>query len=189
MANNSNIMPFVHLPIQSGDEEILLKMNRKMKIADYLSYIEYIRAKIPNVAISTDLIVGFPNESDQAFNNTLKLYEKVKFDNAYTFIYSKRDGTPAVNYDDSISLDVKKQRLAKLNELVKKYAKLNNEKYIGQEIVVLVEGQSKTNPDYLTGYSPQQKVVNFKGTAKIGDFVSVKIDSASRFSLNGTQVE
>lgn len=189
MANNSNIMPFVHLPIQSGDEEILLKMNRKMKIADYLSYIEYIRAKIPNVAISTDLIVGFPNESDQAFNNTLKLYEKVKFDNAYTFIYSKRDGTPAVNYDDSISLDVKKQRLAKLNELVKKYAKLNNEKYIGQELVVLVEGQSKTNPDYLTGYSPQQKVVNFKGTAKIGDFVSVKIDSASRFSLNGTQVE
>ena len=189
MANNSNIMPFVHLPIQSGDEEILLKMNRKMKIADYLSYIEYIRAKIPNVAISTDLIVGFPNESDEAFNNTLKLYEKVKFDNAYTFIYSKRDGTPAVNYDDSISLDVKKQRLGKLNELVKKYAKLNNEKYIGQELVVLVEGQSKTNPDYLTGYSPQQKVVNFKGTAKIGDFVSVKIDSASRFSLNGTQVE
>ena len=76
-----------------------------------------------------------------------------------------------------------------LTKRIKKYAKLNNEKYIGQELVVLVEGQSKTNPDYLTGYSPQQKVVNFKGTAKIGDFVSVKIDSASRFSLNGTQVE
>ncbi|MBR2651949.1 radical SAM protein, partial [bacterium] len=92
MSNNSNIMPFIHLPIQSGDEDILLKMNRKMKISEYLEYISYIKNKIPNVAISTDLIVGFPNESEQAFNNTLKLYEAVQFDNAYTFIYSKRDG-------------------------------------------------------------------------------------------------
>ena len=189
MSNNSNIMPFIHLPIQSGDEDILLKMNRKMKISEYLEYISYIKNKIPNVAISTDLIVGFPNESEQAFNNTLKLYEAVQFDNAYTFIYSKRDGTPAVNFEDNIHLSVKKARLAKLNEVVRKYAKLNNEKYIGQELVVLVEGPSKTNANYLTGYSPQQKVVNFKGNAKIGDFVKVKIESASRFSLNGWQIE
>lgn len=188
MAKYQNIMPFIHLPVQSGDEDILLRMNRKMKISDYLNCINYIKQNIPQVAISTDLIVGFPNESDEQFENTLKLYEEVQYDNAYTFIYSKRDGTPAVNFPDEISIETKKQRLQKLNEVVQKYSKLNNEKYIGLELEVLVEGPSKTNPDVLTGYSPQQKVVNFTGHAQAGDLVKVKIMSASRFSLNGKQV-
>lgn len=188
MTKYKNIMPFIHLPVQSGDEDILLKMNRKMKIADYLDYINYIKKQIPYVSISTDLIVGFPNESDEQFNNTLNLYNNVQYDNAYTFIYSKRDGTPAAKLIDSTNLETKKTRLNTLNELVKKYAKLNNEKYIGLDIEVLVEGPSKTNPDVLTGYSPQQKVVNFVGNAKPGDLVMVHIDSASRFSLNGKQV-
>lgn len=188
MANNPNIMPFIHLPVQSGDEDILLRMNRKMKISTYIEYINYIRSKIPHVAISTDLIVGFPNETDEQFQNTLKLYEQVQYDNAYTFIYSKRDGTPAVNFADEISIETKKIRLQQLNELVKKYAKLNNEKYIGMDLEILVEGPSKTNPDVLTGYSPQQKVVNFIGDAKPGEIVTVKIESASRFSLNGKQI-
>lgn len=188
MTKYKNIMPFIHLPVQSGDEDILLKMNRKMKIADYLEYINYIKKQIPYVSISTDLIVGFPNESDEQFNNTLNLYNNVQYDNAYTFIYSKRDGTPAAKLIDNTSLETKKTRLNTLNELVKKYAKLNNEKYIGLDIEVLVEGPSKTNPDVLTGYSPQQKVVNFIGNAKPGDLVMVHIDSASRFSLNGKQV-
>lgn len=188
MKKYKNIMPFIHLPVQSGDEEILLKMNRKMKVADYLEYINYIKKQIPYVSISTDLIVGFPNETDEQFNNTLNLYNNVQYDNAYTFIYSKRDGTPAAKLIDNTSLEMKKARLNTLNELVKKYAKLNNEKYIGLDVEVLVEGPSKTNPDVLTGYSPQQKVVNFIGNAKPGDLVMVHIDSASRFSLNGKQV-
>ena len=188
MKKYKNIMPFIHLPVQSGDEEILLKMNRKMKVADYLEYINYIKKQIPYVSISTDLIVGFPNETDEQFNNTLNLYNNVQYDNAYTFIYSKRDGTPAAKRIDNTSLETKKARLNTLNELVKKYAKLNNEKYIGLDVEVLVEGPSKTNPDVLTGYSPQQKVVNFIGNAKPGDLVMVHIDSASRFSLNGKQV-
>lgn len=188
MKKYKNIMPFIHLPVQSGDEEILLKMNRKMKVADYLEYINYIKKQIPYVSISTDLIVGFPNETDEQFNNTLNLYNNVQYDNAYTFIYSKRDGTPAAKLIDNTSLETKKARLNTLNELVKKYAKLNNEKYIGLDVEVLVEGPSKTNPDVLTGYSPQQKVVNFIGNAKPGDLVMVHIDSASRFSLNGKQV-
>lgn len=188
MAKYKNIMPFIHLPIQSGDENVLLRMNRKMEISTYLGYIKYIREKIPQVAISTDLIVGFPNETDEQFENTLKLYENVEYDNAYTFIYSKRDGTPAVNFADEISIETKKERLQRLNELVKKYAKLNNEKYVGLELEVLVEGPSKTNDEVLTGYSPQQKVVNFTGNAKPGDIIKVKIDSASRFSLNGKQI-
>lgn len=188
MSKYKNIMPFIHLPIQSGDENVLLRMNRKMKVSTYLDYIKYIRNKIPQVSISTDLIVGFPNETDEQFENTLRLYEQVEYDNAYTFIYSKRDGTPAVNFPDEISIDVKKERLQRLNELVKKYAKLNNEKYVGLELEVLVEGPSKTNADILTGYSPQQKVVNFIGNAKVGDIVKVKVESASRFSLNGKQI-
>ena len=188
MAANSNIMPFVHLPIQSGDEEMLLRMNRKMKIQDYIDTINYIKAKIPNVAISTDLIVGFPNETDEQFENTLKLYNEVKYDNAYTFIYSKRDGTPAAKFVDNVSQETKQDRLQRLNELVRKYAKENNEKYVGMELEVLVEGTSKTRDDILTGYSPQLKVVNFIGNAKPGDTIKVKITSASRFSLNGEQV-
>ena len=188
MKKYSNIMPFIHLPIQSGDEDILLKMNRKMSIDTYKSYIDYIRINIPNVSISTDIIVGFPNETDEQFQKTLDLYNYVKYDNAYTFIYSPREGTPAAKMEDCINLQTKKQRLEKLNDLVKKYAKENNEKYIGKILEVLVEGPSKTNSNILTGYSPQQKVVNFIGKSKPGDIVNVKIISASRFSLNGEEV-
>ena len=188
MKKYSNIMPFIHLPIQSGDEDILLKMNRKMSIDTYKSYIDYIRINIPNVSISTDIIVGFPNETDEQFQKTIDLYNYVKYDNAYTFIYSPREGTPAAKMEDCINLETKKQRLEKLNDLVKKYAKENNEKYIGKVLEVLVEGPSKTNSNILTGYSPQQKVVNFIGKSKPGDIVNVKIISASRFSLNGEEV-
>ncbi len=188
MKNYSNIMPYIHLPVQSGDEQILKRMNRKVLVKDYLKKIQYIRKNIKDSAISTDLIVGFPNESEKAFNNTLKLYKQVKFDNAYTFIYSRREGTPAAKMPDKISLETKQKRLQKLNELVKKYSKENNEKYVGKILEVLVEGKSKTNVNTFTGYSPNWKVVNFTGKCKIGDIVKVKISSASRFSLNGSLV-
>ncbi len=184
----SNIMPYFHLPIQSGSENILQKMNREMKIDDYKAKISYIKKVIPHAAISTDIIVGFPNESDSDFQATLDLYNEIKFDNAYTFIFSPREGTPAAKMDDCNNLEVKKQRLQTLNELVKKYATENNKKYVDQIIDVLVEGKSKSNQAKLTGYSPQWKVVNFKGNAKPGEIIKVKISSASRFSLNGEQI-
>ncbi|MDR2847385.1 MAG: tRNA (N6-isopentenyl adenosine(37)-C2)-methylthiotransferase MiaB [Mycoplasmataceae bacterium] len=183
-----NLMPYFHLPIQSGDEKMLARMNRKMKIDDYINLVKHIRKTIPNVAISTDLIVGFPNETAAQFNNTLKLFNTIKYDNAYTFIYSKRSGTPAATMPDKISTSTKQLRLAKLNELVRKYAKINNEKFLNQVIEVLVEGRSKTDADVLTGYSPEWKVVNFTGSAKVGTIARVKITSISRFSLNGVVV-
>jgi tRNA-2-methylthio-N6-dimethylallyladenosine synthase len=123
MKKYPNIMPYIHLPIQSGDEFILKQMNRSMKIDDYLKIINCIRTNIPNCAISTDIIVGFPNETDVQFENTIKLYEKVGFDNAYTFIYSPRSGTSAALIKDEISLATKQERLSRLNEMVRKYAK------------------------------------------------------------------
>lgn len=182
-----NIMPYFHLPIQSGSEEILDKMNRHMPIDEYLSKIKYIKDNIKDCAISTDIIVGFPNEKDEDFEKTLQLYNLVKYDNAYTFIYSKRENTPAAIIDDIIPVKTKKERLTKLNDLVKKYAAENSDKYVNQILEVLVEGPSKSNKEKLTGYSRQWKVVNFTGTAKPGEFVNVRITSASRFSLNGIE--
>ncbi len=188
MKKYHNIMPAIHLPIQSGDQNTLKKMNRAMKIEDYFKIIQYIRKNIKNCAITTDIIVGFPNETNKQFDNTIKFYKKVKFDNAFTFIYSKRVGTPAAKINDKISLDIKQKRLAKLNELVRKYAKLNNNKYLNKTLDVLVDGISKTNDLKLSGYSPQLKVVNFTGHAKIGDIIKVKITSCNRFSLIGKQI-
>lgn len=189
MAKYDNIMPYIHLPIQSGDEEILKKMNRKMLIKDYIDLVDYLREKIPDISISTDLIVGFPNESSEAFRHTIDLYNRIKYDNAYTFIYSKREGTPAAKIIDHVTLTEKKKRLYELDELVRKYAKEANEKFVGKVLDVLVDGVSKNNAKRLTGYSPQWKVVNFTGDAKIGDIVKVKINEASRFSLSGKQVK
>ena len=189
MAKYDNIMPYIHLPIQSGDEEILKQMNRKMLIKDYIDLVDYLREKIPDISISTDLIVGFPNESSEAFRHTIDLYNRIKYDNAYTFIYSKREGTPTAKIIDHVTLTEKKKRLYELDELVRKYAKEANEKFVGKVLDVLVDGVSKNNAKRLTGYSPQWKVVNFIGDAKIGDIVKVKINEASRFSLSGKQVK
>lgn len=189
MAKYDNIMPYIHLPVQSGDEEILKKMNRKFPIKSYVDLIKYMKLHIKDLSISTDIIVGFPNESNKAFKNTLKLYKRVKYDNAYTFIFSPREGTPAAKFKDDIDLKTKEKRLAKLNKLVRFYAKKNNKKYLHKTLEVLVEGTSKTNPNMLTGYSKQLKVVNFSGNAKPGELVNVRINHVNRFSLIGEQTK
>ena len=188
MQKYKNIMPHIHLPIQSGDESILKLMNRHMKIQDYIDLIDNIKAKIPNCSITTDLIVGFPNESKSQFEKTIELYKRIEFDNAFTFIYSKREGTIAALIEDKISLEEKKQRLYQLNEMVKFYAKKNNTRFVNQVVEVLVEGPSKKDKKIISGYSPQWKVVNFTGNAKSGEIVKVLITSASRFTLNGEMV-
>lgn len=186
---NKNIMPYLHLPIQSGSEEILKKMNRYMKIKSYYDLIDYIKQEIPNVALSTDIIVGFPNETDEDFQKTLDLVNYVKYDNIYCFIYSKREGTPAAKMPDNISYEIKKNRLDTLNDLVKKYAKQNNEKYLNTIQEVLVESKAKKGEDMYMGYTPNWKVVNFKGDeTDINKIIKVKITKVSQFSLDGIKV-
>jgi len=188
IAKYPNLMTYIHLPIQSGSERVLKQMNRGMKISDYFAFIDQIRKDIPDCTISTDLIVGFPNETDEEFEETLALYNRVKFDNAYTFIYSPRIGTPAAKMADAIEFETKQKRLDKLNELVRKYSKENNNKFIGKVVEVLVDGPSKNNKNNLCGYSRGWKLVNFTGTAKTGEIVKVEITSSSMFSLNGKQI-
>ena len=190
--NHPNIMPYFHLPIQSGNDSVLAQMNRSMIIPEYKAILDEIRHKIPNASISTDIIVGFPNESDAQFNDTISLYKYAKYDNAYTFIYSPRKNTLAAEWNDTIALSVKKARLQKLNILVKKYSKWRNEQLIGKTLHVLVEGFSKKNKKRYFGYSESWKLVNFdysKSESITGQIVPILITGASNFNLSGVWIE
>jgi len=184
-----NIMPYIHLPIQTGSEEILRKMNRPMKIAEYKELVDYARKQIPNISITTDIIVGFPNESDEDFEKTMELVNYCKFDNIYCFIFSPRPGTPAEKFKDDISMKTKKERLWRLNKRVRELAKENILKMVGETVDVLVDGVSKTNIKKLAGYTPQNKVVNFVGSRSlIGQIVKVKLIEGKMFSFEGQLV-
>lgn len=184
-----NIMPYIHLPIQSGNDEILKLMGRRHTGAEYKLLIDKIKKAIPNVSITTDIIVGFPNETQEQFNDTLEMVKYVEYDCAYTFIYSKRKGTPADKMEDNVSLEEKKQRLQQLNELVNIYALKANSKYMDQTVDVLVDGVSKKNQHTLSGYTPQNKVVNFEASPDlIGKIVKVKITKVNTWSLYGQLV-
>ena len=186
LAKGGNLMPHIHLPVQSGSNEILRKMNRKYTREEYLELVSKIKAAIPNVALSTDIIVGFPNETDEQFEETMSLVVEVGFESAYTFIYSPREGTPAAVQKDSVPMEVKKERLYRLNELVNRLSREAMEKYEGKTVKVLVEGESKKDPNVLSGYTEKNKVVNFKGPKSvIGEIVDVKITEAKTWSLEG----
>ena len=183
-----NIMKCIHLPVQSGNSDILKLMGRRYTKEEYLNLVSLIKKKIPGCAITTDIIVGFPNESKEQFDDTLEVVNICKYDLAYTFIYSKRVGTPASVMKDSISLDEKEKRLYELNELVNKYALLNNEKLVGTTLKVLVEGVSDKE-NMLMGYTESSKLVNFSGDSSIiGKIVDVKITSAKTWSLDGEYI-
>ena len=185
-----NIMPYVHLPLQSGNDEILRKMNRRYNAEQYRTLFDKLKSTIKNCAFTTDIIVGFPNESEEAFEDTLKMVDYCQYDNAFTFIYSPREGTPAAAMEDNISLEVKEERLVRLNKLVGNYANMNNQKYLDQVVEVLVDGFSKKNDTVYSGYTPQFKLVNFTAkNVKIGDIVKVKIIAAKSFSLDGVMIE
>ena len=185
IANYNNIMPHIHLPVQSGNNNILKLMGRRYTKEDYLNLFSKIKTKIPNVSISTDIIVGFPGETEEEFQDTLDLVNKCKFDLAYTFIFSKRVGTPAYNMKDDITLKEKEQRLYKLNELVNKYALENNKKLENQIVKVLLEKES-TKKGYLMGYTETNKLVNIKAPKDmLGKIVEAKIKVAKTWSLDG----
>ena len=189
IAQYDNVMPFVHLPLQSGDSEILRRMGRRYTRESYLELFYKIKERIPNVAISTDIIVGFPDESDEQFENTISLVEECQFDNCYTFIFSARPGTPASKMEDPIDMDTKSKRLARLNKIWNQYALEKNKAYEGRIVTVLVDGFSKKDKHVYSGYTDTNKLVNFTGhNIEPGTFVQVRITKGKTFSLDGEAI-
>ena len=190
MAECKSVMPNLHLPVQSGDNEVLKRMNRKYTFEEYMEKINLLRKYIPDISITTDIIVAFPGETEEQFLNTLKLVEEVGFEGAFTFIYSPREGTPAATYPNLLTEEEKHQRLNRLVEKTNEGYLKGHQRFLGQVVKVLVDGASKNNPEYMTGYSEHRKVVNFKPIkANVGDIVSVKITEAKTWFMNGEQVD
>ena len=186
IAKYDNIMPYVHLPIQSGNDHILKLMGRRYTKEEYLTLFKKIKDKVKNVAITTDIIVGFPNETEEEFNDTLDVVNICKFDSAFTFIYSPREGTPASKMKDNVSLEEKENRLYKLNELINKYSLEANQRYLNKIVKVLILGVNEKDKDKIYGYTDTMKLVNVVGDKDlIGQIVDVKITDAKSFSLDG----
>ena len=190
ISNNDNIMPYIHLPIQSGSDRILRMMGRRYTKDEYLTLYNKLKEKIPNVSITTDIIVGFPSETDEDFNETLDIVDKCKFDGAFTFIFSPRENTIASTLKDTITKEEKEKRLYKLNELVNKYSKMNNDKYLNKVVKVLIEGVSDKKNNMLMGYTDTMKLVNVKGSIdNIGKIVNVKINDVKTWSMDGEKID
>lgn len=186
MALGGNIMPHLHLPVQSGSDTVLKKMNRKYTKEEYMDKINKLKTKIPNISLTTDIIVAFPGETEEDFQKTIELVKEVGYAGAYTFIYSPREGTPASKYPNPLTEEEKHQRLEALNEVVNEYALKAHKEYENKIVEVLVEGPSKNNDKILTGYTPQNMLVNFEGdNIKVGDLVKVKINKAYSWHLFG----
>ncbi|MST99947.1 tRNA (N6-isopentenyl adenosine(37)-C2)-methylthiotransferase MiaB [Tissierella pigra] len=176
----------LHLPVQSGSNRILKEMNRKYSKEDYLGTINKLKKAVPNISITTDIIVGFPGESDDDFNQTLELVKEVKYDSAFTFLYSIREGTKAANMENQIDDKIKHDRFQKLTNTLNEIALELNQKLVGETLEVLVEEVSKNNPDVLTGRSRTNKLIHFKGDKSlIGSIVNVKIENVKTFTLEG----
>ncbi len=176
----------IHLPVQSGSSAVLARMNRKYTKEGYLALVEKLRAKVPDIAITTDIIVGFPGETEEDFEETLDLCRLVRFDSAFTFLYSIREGTPAQRYEDQIPEEVKHARFNRLVDTINEITAEKNQAYVGRIVEVLAEGPSKTDEGTLTGRTDCNKLVNFTGPADAaGTIVKVKITGAKTFSLTG----
>ena len=181
-----NIMPYIHLPIQSGSSKILKQMGRRYTKEEYLDLFKKLKEKIPNVSITTDIIVGFPGETEEDFQDTLDVVNICKYDSAFTFIFSPRIGTPASKMEDKVSLEEKEERLQKLNQLINKYSRENNDKYLNKVVPVLLEDYSSKKKDCLKGYTDTMKLVNVKADSSyLGKIVDVKITSVKTWSMDG----
>jgi len=186
MKECDKVCEHLHLPVQAGSTKILKEMNRKYTKEQYIELIEKIKENIPGIAITTDIIVGFPGETEEDFNDTLDVVKKCRYDSAYTFLYSKRTGTPAAKRPDQVPDEEKKKRFEKLLEVQNKISKEINDELLGKELEVLVEGVSKTNPNTFTGRTRTNKVVNFEGSNDlIGKLVMVRIEKSQTWSLEG----
>lgn len=189
IAKHKNIMKYIHLPVQSGNDEILHLMGRRYSSKEYLNLVERIKNKIPDVALSTDIIVGFPNETYEQFLDTVEIVKKVKYWSAFTFIYSPRNNTPAAKIKDNVEPKEKSKRFMELVKVLEENIEPINQTLIGKTFPVLVESVSEKNPDMLSGYTEHNKLIHFKGdTSLIGQIVNVKIIDSHVYFLNGELV-
>ncbi len=185
--DNPKIERHFHLPVQSGSSRLLKMMNRNYTREKYLEEIKLIKEQIPDVALSSDIIVGFPGETEEDFNETLTLLEEVKYDMLFNFIYSKREGTPAARSNEQIPEEVKTERFLRLVKVQEKIAEELAQRFVGKVEKVLVEGKSKTNESVYTGRNSAMKIVLFDGDdSMIGHFADIRIDEGHAFVLNGT---
>lgn len=183
---HDNIMKYIHLPVQSGSNEVLKRMARRYTREEYLSLVNRIRTKIPNIALSTDIIVGFPNETYEEFLDTIKLCKEVQYISAYTFIYSARKGTPAAKLIDNVPYSEKSKRFIELKKALEQDFYIKSEEMLNKTYKVLIDGVSKKNKELVSGYTENQKVVNLKGDSSlIGKIVNVKITENHLYFLLG----
>ncbi len=186
IAKYNNIMPYIHLPVQSGSNKILKKMNRNYSKEDYLILFDKIKKAIKNVSITTDIIVGFPGETEEDFNETLNIVKYCKFDGAFTFIFSPRIGTPASKMENDITKEEANIRLQRLNKVVNQYSRDNNLKLLGTIQKVLIVGVSEKDNTKVSGYTENMKLVNVDAPLEtIGKIINVEILEAKSFSLDG----
>ena len=187
MAKYKNISRVIHMPLQAGNTKVLKEMNRRYTKEDFLELVEKVNKKIPDSVFTTDLIVGFPGETDEEFEDTLDIVRKVDFEQIYMYIYSKREGTIAARREDQVPEEIKHKRFDKLKELYDKRVDEINNRYLGTIQDILIEGPSKSNSAMLTGRTDSNKVVVFEPIAgvKIGDLVKVEIKSNHKWYLEG----
>jgi tRNA-2-methylthio-N6-dimethylallyladenosine synthase len=187
MAECATVCEHTHLPAQSGSTRILRAMRRTYSRERYLSLLERLRTAIPDLAVTTDLIVGFPGESAEDFEQTLTLVEEARFDGAFTFVFSPRAGTEAAVMADQVPDEVKRERIERLVELVQRTAAERNRERVGRVEQVLTEGPSRTDPTLVRGRTRRNTTVNFEGTATAGELVDVLVEAATSTTLRGTQ--
>ena len=187
IADNSKIARMLHLPLQSGSTKILNAMNRGYTKEEFITLAKKIKEKIPDIGLTTDIIVGFPGETDEDFQDTMDVVNEVGFENAFMFMYSKRSGTPAATMEEQVDEQVKSERLQQLMRLQNYKAKEESQKYLGKTVKVLVEGPSRKNPEMLTGRTSTHKIVLFKSdrTDLKGKFVHTRIYEAKTWTLYG----
>ena len=189
MATYPNIDHWLHFPVQSGSSKVLKKMGRRYSREEYLDVVSRIKKAIPDIALTTDIIVGFPYETEEDFQQTLSLCEEVGYSSAFTFIYSPRSGTPAANWEQ-IPPEVSHERFLRLKEKIDKCTAKSSAECLGKTYTVLVDGPSKRNAEVLSGYAPNGKLINFKGPSYLtGCFVQVKIKESHVYSLVGELAE
>ena len=189
MSKSKKICRHIHLPVQSGSNSLLKRMNRHYTKESYLELVDKIRKAMPDISITTDIIVGFPGETEEDFEDTMDVVKKVRYDSAYTFIYSKRTGTPAAKFPDQVPEDVVKDRFNRLLKQVQKDSAYRNAQKLGNTVDVLVEEQNTQNPEFVTGKMDNNSTVHFKGNKElIGKIVKVHLDEAKGFYYYGTIV-
>ena len=190
ISNCDKVCKLIHLPLQSGNTKVLKEMNRKYTKEQYLSLVDKMKEKIPNLTLSTDIIVGFPGETDEEFEDTLDVVRKARFEQVFMFIYSRRKGTPGDKMENQVPEEIKHKRFNKLKELVESMIEENNKKYVETTQKVLVEGTSKNNSNMLTGRTDSNKVVIFEGSKDlIGKYIDIEIVSEHVWYLKGEIID